>query len=169
MCGAQRRRGFGLRPPARRALTGPAEGLTTGRVRCEDRELRGSFFLSVARRSTREGAGRGCTLHLAAGALEVFSLHNTPVRVTRTDQVGAIRAAGWAPNRCGLFSAHVNGTCRVGTDPLTSGALPTGERHGAPGIYVVDGSLLPTGVGVNPQATILALADCVVKKILAGQ
>jgi choline dehydrogenase-like flavoprotein len=108
-------------------------------------------------------------LHLAAGALEVFSLHNTPVRVTRTDQVGAIRAAGWSPNRCGLFSAHVNGTCRVGTDPLTSGALPTGERHGAPGIYVVDGSLLPTGVGVNPQATILALADCVVKKILAGQ
>ena len=47
MCGAQRRRGFGLRPPARRALTGPAEGLTTGRVRCEDVGMRGSFFLSV--------------------------------------------------------------------------------------------------------------------------
>ena len=107
-------------------------------------------------------------LHLAAGAEEVVSLHNTPVRITRPDQVGQLRAAGWAPNRCGLFSAHVNGTCRVGTDPLTSGALPTGERHGAPGIYIADGSLLPTGVGVNPQATILALADWIAGGILAG-
>jgi hypothetical protein len=58
VCGAQRRRGFGLRPPARRALTGPAEGLTTGRVRCEDRELRGSFFLSVSGSGDRK-AGPG--------------------------------------------------------------------------------------------------------------
>ena len=39
---------FGLRPPARRALTGRPEGLTEGRVRCEDKGERGSFFLSVA-------------------------------------------------------------------------------------------------------------------------
>ena len=47
MCGAWRRRGFGLRLPARRAPTGRAEGLMTGRVRCEDGGMRGSFFLSV--------------------------------------------------------------------------------------------------------------------------
>jgi hypothetical protein len=48
-CGARRRRGFGLRPPARRALTGRAEGLTTGRVG-RGWGMRGSFFLSVSSR-----------------------------------------------------------------------------------------------------------------------
>ena len=52
---ARRRRGFGLRPPARRALTGRPEGLTTGRVRCEDGRERGSFFLSVKVTGTTSG------------------------------------------------------------------------------------------------------------------
>jgi choline dehydrogenase-like flavoprotein len=55
----------------------------------------------------------------------------------------------------------------MGTDPRTSGASPEGEVHGAPGIYVADGSLLPTGLGVNPQATIMALATVVAEGIAA--
>ena len=38
----------GLRPPGRRAPTGRAEGVTTGRIRSGDVGMRGSFFLSVA-------------------------------------------------------------------------------------------------------------------------
>jgi len=38
----------GLRPPGRRAPTGRAEGVTTGRVRSGDVGMRGSFFQSVA-------------------------------------------------------------------------------------------------------------------------
>ncbi len=76
--------------------------------------------------------------------------------------------AGWAPNRCGLFSAHVNGTCRIGRDPLRGGATPEGERWGQPGVWIVDGSLLPTGVGANPQETILALGSWVVERILGA-
>jgi choline dehydrogenase-like flavoprotein len=65
-----------------------------------------------------------------------------------------------------MFSAHVNGTCRIGTNPRNSGATPDGERHGAPGVYVMDGSLLPTGVGVNPQATIYALTSVLSERML---
>jgi choline dehydrogenase-like flavoprotein len=54
-----------------------------------------------------------------------------------------------APNDVTVFSAHVNGTCRLGADPRTSGAASDaerlGERHGAAGVYVADGSLLPPG------------------------
>ena len=69
------------------------------------------------------------------------------------------------PNRIGLFSAHVNGTCRMGTDPSTSGATPEGERHGVRGLYISDGSLLPTSLGVNPQETIMAIATVLAERM----
>ena len=53
----------------------------------------------------------------------------------------------------------------MGTDPRTSGATPDAERHGVPGLYVADGSLLPTAPGVNPQATIMALGSMVGERI----
>jgi choline dehydrogenase-like flavoprotein len=71
------------------------------------------------------------------------------------------------PNQLGVLSAHVNGTCRLGTDPATSGCTPDGERHGVPGLYVVDGSILPTAPGVNPQETIMALASVLAARISA--
>jgi choline dehydrogenase-like flavoprotein len=42
-------------------------------------------------------------------------------------------------------------------------------RDGAaiPGLYVADGSLFPTGIGVNPMITILALARRVARTVLA--
>ncbi|MBL8982087.1 MAG: hypothetical protein JNL26_07875, partial [Gemmatimonadetes bacterium] len=44
---------------------------------------------------------------------------------------------------------------------------PEGERFGVRGVYVADGSLLPTAPGVNPQETIYALASRVAAAILA--
>jgi long-chain-alcohol oxidase len=66
-----------------------------------------------------------------------------------------------------LFTAHVNGTCRLGTDPRIAGTDPHGERFGAPGVFVGDGSLLPTAPGVNPQETIMALATVVAERVAA--
>ncbi|MFY7922967.1 MAG: GMC oxidoreductase, partial [Gemmatimonas sp.] len=72
-----------------------------------------------------------------------------------------------APNRMALFSAHVNGTCRMGTDPATSGATPDGERHGVRGLYITDGAALPTALGVNPQETIMAVSTVLAGRIVA--
>lgn len=105
-------------------------------------------------------------LHLAAGAQEVVSLHTPAVRVSSTSQLGRIGEASYAPNRIALFSAHVNGTCRMGVRPATSGTDPDGQRHGVAGLYVCDGSLLPTSLGVNPQETIMALASVVAERVV---
>jgi cholesterol oxidase len=44
---------------------------------------------------------------------------------------------------------------------------PNGERFGVRGLYVVDGSILPTAPGVNPQETIYALATVLAERMLA--
>ena len=129
-----------------------------GRVRIRHR-------LSPADRDNlRLGVEAAARLHLAAGAREAVSLHTPLLTATDEHGLGAMRNASVAPNRLGLFSAHVNGTCRLGVNPSSSGCSPTGERHGARGLYVMDGSLLPTAPGVNPQWTIMAMASLLAER-----
>ena len=123
-------------------------------------------------RHLREGMAAAARVHLAAGAREARTLHTRPVVVRGEGDVGEILRRSTAPNDVAVFSAHVNGTCRLGRDPRTSGAASEGERFGerfgAKGVHVADGSLLPTGVGVNPQATIMALGHLVAEGVIGA-
>jgi choline dehydrogenase len=47
----------------------------------------------------------------------------------------------------------------MGEDPRGSVVNSRGRVHGATGVYVIDGSVLPTSLGVNPQVTILAVSE----------
>lgn len=105
-------------------------------------------------------------LLLAAGAKHVHTLHTEPVVVSREADLAAIAQADYGPNRIGLFSAHVNGTCRMGYDSRTAAVNPEGERYGARGLYVCDGSILPTSLGVNPQETIMGLASILADRLV---
>lgn len=40
-----------------------------------------------------------------------------------------------------------------------------GRVHGHPGLYVVDGSIVPANPGVNPSLTITAMAEYVMSRI----
>ena len=86
----------------------------------------------------------------------------------------ALEATDFAPNRAAVFSAHQMGSVRMGLDPATHPCDPWGRvRAGADndvvirGLYVGDGSAFPTGIGVNPMITIMALARRVSRVILA--
>lgn len=112
-------------------------------------------------------------VHLAAGAREIATLHNQPVRWTRgTEGLGEFYAGverrGLAPNRLALFSAHQMGTCRMGSSPRTSVVNPEGESHELRGLYVADASLFPSAPGVNPMITVMALAHRVARGIAGG-
>jgi choline dehydrogenase-like flavoprotein len=67
-----------------------------------------------------------------------------------------------------MFSAHQMGTCRMGPDPETSVAGPSGELHDVKGVWVIDASAFPSSSGTNPMVTIMALAHRTAGAIAAG-
>jgi choline dehydrogenase-like flavoprotein len=111
------------------------------------------------------GLEAAAQLHFAAGAREVISGHSRPVVLRSAGEVHRLRDRPLGPCDIPFFSAHVNGTCRMGTDRRSAGTNPHGERFDAPGVFVADGSLLPTAPGVNPQETIFAVSTIIAERI----
>jgi choline dehydrogenase-like flavoprotein len=65
----------------------------------------------------------------------------------------------WTNDLVGAYTVHPLGSCRIGTDPATSALDHTHELRGHEGIFVTDGSAVPTALTVNPSLTIAALAE----------
>ena len=57
------------------------------------------------------------------------------------------------------LTVHSQGGCSMGSNEKESVTAPSGEVYGCPGLYVMDAAAFPTSVGVNPSATILAVAE----------
>jgi choline dehydrogenase-like flavoprotein len=112
----------------------------------------------------------------AAGAREIVGVATRPVWLREADVAPAARwdrflgdlaAMDLAPNRGTILSAHQMGTVRMGADPRAHPTDPDGRVRGVSGLYVADTSLFPTGIGVNPMLTVMALARRVARTVLA--
>ena len=57
------------------------------------------------------------------------------------------------------LTAHPLGGCAISDSPINGVTNDCGEVWGYKGLYIADGSLLPAALGVNPSATISALAE----------
>ena len=68
-----------------------------------------------------------------------------------------------------LFSAHQMGSCRMGADPATSVTDPRGELHDTRGVWIGDGSALPSAPGTNPMVSIMAIAHRTAEAMRAGE
>jgi len=68
------------------------------------------------------------------------------------------------------YGSHPHGTCRMGPkDGPHAGVVDTsGQVHGVGSCYVLDGSVFPTTLGVNPQVTIMATSLALSRRIAAG-
>jgi cholesterol oxidase len=53
-------------------------------------------------------------------------------------------------------------------DPARGVVDDAGRVHGYPGLQVLDGSIVPTALGVNPSKTIAALAERGADALVAG-
>ncbi|HAN31933.1 MAG TPA: GMC family oxidoreductase [Myxococcales bacterium] len=97
-------------------------------------------------------------LHLAAGAREVISLHAEPCRIRSSKDMAQLDSRKYGRLKHPIFTAHQMGGCAMGGDPKTSVVNQQHRVWGLDNLYVVDGSVLPTALGVNPSQTIYGLA-----------
>lgn len=56
-------------------------------------------------------------------------------------------------------TAHILGGCGIGQDETTGVVDDKHQVFNYPGMYVVDGSVIPANLGVNPSLTITAMAE----------
>jgi GMC oxidoreductase len=100
---------------------------------------------------------RMAEIFFAAGAREVYlpilGLGGVDADRLRTLDLEHVPAA-----RIECASQHPLGTARMGISPDRSVVDPDGQAWDLPGLFVADGSILPTSLGVNPQVSIMAMA-----------
>lgn len=99
-----------------------------------------------------------CAVYQAAGAKRVFPFVAGHDEVTTQEQLKNLKKSRIGPGDMDMAAFHPLGTCRLGTEPARSCIGPDHEAHDVEGLFVCDGSAVPSSLGVNPQMTIMALA-----------
>jgi len=106
-----------------------------------------------------------CEIFLAAGASRVLPMLPGLEEVRSGADLKQLRTRTWSASDFDVTAYHPLGTCRIGTDPRTSVLGPDHEAHEVEGLYVADGSSVPSALGVNPQMTIMAMSHRVAEII----
>jgi choline dehydrogenase-like flavoprotein len=127
--------------------------------------LAGDGSLRITYRLTAEdsrrlvfGIARAAELFYAAGATEVYP----QIAGMPTIPSGRIAELESSPPPSGslrLEAFHPMGTARMDVDSARGVVGTDGAVYGASSLYVADGSLLPSSIGVNPMMTIIAMAS----------
>src|SRR5439155_20669158 len=83
---------------------------------------------------------------------------------TAMREICAVYGGGFAPlfnwSTCRrIMTVHSLGGCHLSASPQTGVVSPRGEVHGYPGLFIADGSIIPTSIGFHPAMTIAALAE----------
>jgi choline dehydrogenase-like flavoprotein len=108
----------------------------------------------------RRGVEMLARIFFAAGAREVFApiagfetLRGDPSEFER------LRTVRLDASMFELSAFHPLGSCRASRDPSRGVIDAELEAHDAQRLFVVDGSVFPSSLGVNPQLTIMAFAQ----------
>jgi long-chain-alcohol oxidase len=106
------------------------------------------------------------------GARRIYTSHAgwvsyDPGNGGREQMLKAADAYGWGPAQVTLGSFHLMGTAHMGAHPGSTVCDPTGETWDAKNLFVVDGAVLPTALGVNPMITIEGAAHKIARGMAA--
>lgn len=106
-----------------------------------------------------EGTRALCRIYLAAGAesIEIAGNKNLPV-ITSEKEVKTITSKNYKVRDFLITAYHPLGTAKMADDASKGVVNHQLQVHGKKGLYVMDGSVLPSSLGANPQMTIMALA-----------
>ena len=99
------------------------------------------------------------TMFFAAGAEVVYpGIYGLPEEMRGPKDLESIDSVSPDPRRFVALTTHLFSTCRMGAGPHSSVVGPNFECHEMPGLFITDGSVLPSNTGVNPQLTIMAFS-----------
>ncbi|HYU15693.1 MAG TPA: GMC family oxidoreductase N-terminal domain-containing protein [Candidatus Acidoferrum sp.] len=110
------------------------------------------------------GIARAAELFYAAGAREVYPQIAGIPTIPR-ERIADLEASPPPASRLRLEAFHPMGTARMDADAARGVVGTDGAVHDAEALYVADGSLLPSSIGVNPMMTIIAMASRVAHQL----
>jgi long-chain-alcohol oxidase len=112
----------------------------------------------------RRGIDGAAEMLETVGARRIYSSHSKWVAYEpgrsgdRARFVADADACGYGPGQIQLLGFHLQGTARMGGSPATAACDPTGQTWDVRDLYVCDGSVFPSAVGVNPHFSIQSVA-----------
>ena len=108
-------------------------------------------------------------LMLAGGAREVRTAFFGVPPITSMDEARRLldESRILVKHLGNVYSSHPQGSVRMGSDPQVSAVDSRGKLHGHEGLYVMDASIFPDVLGVNPQVTIIALSLMLSERLAA--
>jgi choline dehydrogenase-like flavoprotein len=99
-----------------------------------------------------------CRMMFAAGATEVYAgLGKLPEVLRDARDVEPLDRLVLRRKDIHMVASHLFGTARACADPSRGVVDANLEVHGAPGVFVMDASVFPTNLGVNPQHSIMGV------------
>jgi len=95
---------------------------------------------------------------LAGGAREVYLpiFGYPPIRSVA--EAKKLESSPLDARRIECVAFHPLGSARMATDPKRGVVDPNGESYEVKDLYIADGSILPTSIGVNSQVPVMAMA-----------
>jgi len=116
--------------------------------------------------SARKALEFVATLMLEQGAREIWpGVFGKPSAMKTVDEAKTLLDGPLDPRAYGFIATHFFGAARMGQDPRASVVSHDFETHEAKNLYVVDSSVFPTNLGVNPQHTMMAVARLAATRI----
>lgn len=100
----------------------------------------------------------GLEAYFEAGAHTIYTPFIGVGPMRSMDDVRRLDMERLGAKRLQCASYHPLGTAQMGVDPKRSVVDPSGQSHELKGLWVADGSVFPSSVGVNSQLPIMTMA-----------